>query len=59
MLHGARYLAKLHYADQLAQDLDDMAQHVKADAQDAVTSRSRRSSCICLGGAGPAPQPDR
>lgn len=35
MFHGARYLAKLHYGDQLAQDLDDMQHYVKAHAQDA------------------------
>lgn len=34
MFHGARYLAKLHYADQLTQDIDDMQHYVKAHAQD-------------------------
>jgi N12 class adenine-specific DNA methylase len=35
MFHGARYLAKLNYADQLAQALDDMQHYVNAHNQDA------------------------
>lgn len=35
MFHGARYLAKLHYADQLTQELDDMQHYLTAHAQDA------------------------
>jgi hypothetical protein len=34
MFHGARYLAKLRYADQLQVMIDDMQQHVKSKAGD-------------------------
>ncbi|RJG01992.1 PLxRFG domain-containing protein [Noviherbaspirillum sedimenti] len=33
MFHGARYLAKLRYADQLSERLDDMQEHADANAQ--------------------------
>lgn len=34
MFHGARYLAKLRYADQLQTHLDDMQEHVAAKSDD-------------------------
>lgn len=34
MFHGARYLAKLHYADRLTDSLDGMQEHIDANAND-------------------------